>query len=200
MKEKKKKHVGRIIMIALILFLVWGLSGNFWGPCGKSAYWRFNPFTHTLTITGSGEMRNYNNVAFGGPRTLAPALGRFSFSLWHLKSTLNGVPWIHSGSDIYKVVIKQGITSVGSGSFADCDHLKHVSMPKTVESIREYAFSGCKNLKVLQIPSSVKFIGLHAVIDTGLHTLYVPKQTYIEHEEVYSDPALGMGTIKIIRR
>jgi hypothetical protein len=194
----RKCKIKKIVKILLIAFLVWGISGNFWGPCGKSAYWRYNPFTHTLTVTGSGEMYNYGVVATSVVRKLAPVPGRFVFSFWNSETDPNGPPWLHSGSEIYRVVINKEITSVGSGCFDSCDHLKKVYLPDSLKSVGAAAFQGCRRLKTIEIPSSVKIIGEFAFAKTGLRRLVVPKHTYIELEDSYKESYIG--PVKIIRK
>jgi len=83
-----------------------------------------------LTISGSGDM------------------GAYSYS--------SKAPW---GTDITKVVIGDGVTSVGDCAFFNCKSLASVSISDTVVSIGYRAFYGCSALEAFVIPGSVAAIG-----------------------------------------
>ena len=59
---------------------------------------------------------------------------------------------------IYKVVIEDGITSIGYDTFAHCE-VRSIKIAESVTSINDYAFSCCLNLKDIDIPQNVTFIG-----------------------------------------
>ena len=99
----------------------------------------------------------------------------------HEKKESN-VPWKEHIDSIKKVVIGDGIVSVGksafenhkslesfelsdsvksigAGAFYRCEALKSVSLPKSVVSIGGWAFSWCTSLKSVSIGNSVNSIG-----------------------------------------
>ncbi len=78
-----------------------------------------------LTISGTGEMKDY----------------------------IHG--WRKYRDDISKVIIEDGVTSIGKNAFFQCEYLESVKLPKSIESIGSYAFSLCLNLKKLEIPEGV---------------------------------------------
>ena len=57
--------------------------------------------------------------------------------------------WQDYKDDIQKIVLRDGITSVGSDAFKDCKSCRSVSIPESVYSIRDRAFSGCTALEEL---------------------------------------------------
>ena len=110
-----------------------------------------------LTISGNGKMGEYNHFS-------------------------QKAPW---GTEIKKVVIKNGVTSIGYWAFEDCTGLTSITIPNSVksiggsafynctgltsvtignsiESIDGYAFSGCTGLRSVTIPDSVRSIGNYA--------------------------------------
>ena len=116
------------------------------GPCGTNANWAYDGYG-TLTITGSGAMGNYEP---------------------------NG-PWLKFIDEITKVVISDGITSIGKNNFKDCENLKSVTFPDSVKSIGAYAFAGCKGLTSVTLPSNLKEIASYAFKDcTGIKSLTIP--------------------------
>lgn len=106
------------------------------GTCGKEAVWTLNIKDRTLTISGSGDMEN---CKYGAS------------------------PWINYNSYIEKVVIEEGITSVGAYSFYCLDAaLKSVRLPETLTKIGAHAFYSCKLLESVNLPNSVETIGAYA--------------------------------------
>ena len=56
-----------------------------------------------------------------------------------------------------KVVIPQGVTKIGYGTFYGCS-MTIVEIPESVTEIEEKAFNYCRNLVVVSLPKSVKTI------------------------------------------
>ncbi len=77
------------------------------------------------------------------------------------------IPWIDEKDKITKVVIKDGVTSVGDCVFLSCDSLASVTIPDSVTSIGRYAFAYCNSLKSITIPDSVNSIGTYAFYGCG---------------------------------
>ena len=57
-----------------------------------------------------------------------------------------------------KIVIPEGIETIGQGAFAECENLTSVTLPSTIRSIGDWAFQGCTNLTEVIIPESVTSI------------------------------------------
>jgi hypothetical protein len=91
---------------------------------------------YTLTISGSGDMGDYNNSS--------------------------SLPWSSYRTGIKTVDIQQGVTSIGNYAFADCTALTSVTIPNSVTSIGNYAFYRCTALTSVTIPNSVMAIGERA--------------------------------------
>ena len=89
------------------------------GTCGDNLTWNLND--GTLTITGTGSMKNY------------------TFS-----STT--APWYSSRSSIKTVIIEDGVTSIGGRAFGDCKILTSITIPNSVTDIGEYAFADCRSM------------------------------------------------------
>lgn len=109
------------------------------GECGlqgNNVTWTLDS-EGTLTISGEGKMKSYINFS---------------------------APW--EAESINKVIIENGVTSIGYASFKNCKNLTSVSFPDSLITIYECAFLGCKGLSEISIPSSVTEIGGHAFYDT----------------------------------
>ena len=62
----------------------------------------------------------------------------------------NGQPWQDYMSRIKRIVIEEGVTSIGTNAFRNCTSLTSVSIPGSVTSIGNYAFSGCSRLTTIE--------------------------------------------------
>ncbi len=113
------------------------------GTCGENASWKLEG--GTLTISGTGEMSNYGS---------------------------NDAPWYDSRSSITKVVIEDGITSIGNYAFYGCSNLSSVTIPDSVTSIGQNAFEDCSSLSSVTIPTNVTSIGENAFDSSGLSEIY----------------------------
>lgn len=62
--------------------------------------------------------------------------------------TYRSEPWYESKSNIKKVEISEGITSIGEYAFSECSNLIEIDIPDSVCAIGLAAFYGCTSLKV----------------------------------------------------
>ena len=93
---------------------------------------------------------------------------------WKLRGgvlTISGKGAMYNGSwdskrdKIRKVIVKEGVTTIGDEVFIDCFQLDSVSIPNSVTRIGDKAFSGCRQLTTVSIGNSVKRIGDYAFFD-----------------------------------
>ena len=119
----------------LLIALLMGLSANAeeWGFCGLNLTWHLTD-NGVLTISGKGKMNDYSDN--------------------------NRAPW--SKSDIKRIIIGDGITTIGVFAFYDCSALTSVTIPNSVTTIGGRAFTGCSELTSVTIPNSVTTIGGYA--------------------------------------
>lgn len=111
------------------------------GTCGDNVFWSYDEGTKTLTISGTGDMEDYDIL-------------HDSYAPWYS-------PYGES-SQIKNVVINYGVTSIGQDSFAYFASLANVSIPQGITRIGPYAFLCCENLSSIVIPDSVITIGYNA--------------------------------------
>ena len=67
--------------------------------------------------------------------------------------------WNSQKQKIKKIVLKNGVTKIGSYAFYNCNNLTSITIPNSVTSIRMYAFEDCLRLTSITIPNSVTSIG-----------------------------------------
>ena len=92
--------------------------------------------SNTLIISGTGDMENYDNEI--------------------------SVPWYSQQRKIKNVIIKNGVTSIGSYAFQGCIDLTSTTISNSVISIGSSAFADCISLTSIAIPNSVTSIGFCA--------------------------------------
>ena len=111
----------------------------------------------TLTISGSGKMKDYSYSDQNGT--------------YHTNA-----PWGTSWNQITTVVMEPGVTSIGRYAFYGCSSLTSVTIPEGVTNIGEHAFQGCSSLTSVTIPEGVVSIGGDAFSDCrSLTSMTIPE-------------------------
>lgn len=140
------------------------------GVCGDNLTWTFSD-DGTLTISGNGEMWDYD----GSPldfRTLDCDVVRVIIG--------NGVTSIGSRAFGYfvsmeEISIPESVTKIGVSAFNNCELLTKVNLPEGVTNIGQEAFFECRRLIEINIPQSVVNIGNYAFYGcTSLKSIRIP--------------------------
>ncbi len=123
----------RLLCYIFIIVLSTPITQTAWAS--EEITWNFDNSSSTLYINGSGDLKDYND-------------------------TLNVAPWLPSNiTSIKKVVIAEGITSIGDYNFFCCSELKEIIIPSTVKKIGNYAFKDCTKLDRITLSYSIEDIG-----------------------------------------
>ena len=146
---KNKGIFGGIIVVVLILVLTLAVGGGsvsaeeptiiasgYCGKDGSNVTWKLDS-AGLLTISGEGEMKDYSY--------------KYTNSSW-----ITTAPWQNRAN---KLIIQEGVTSIGNYAFWSCTGLTSVTIPNSVTSIGSYAFYGCTGLSSVTIGSGVTSIG-----------------------------------------
>ena len=137
--------------------------------CGENLTWTLGS-DGTLTITGTGAMTDFD---------------------------AKGAPWYDSRSDIRKIVISSGVTTVGRCAFYNCSGVTQVTLPQSLVSIGQAAFMGASMQSTLTLPGSLEKIGSQAFEGaTGLKTLTIPDSVTVLGSSVF-DTCHSLETITI---
>ena len=140
----------------------------------------------TLTISGTGEMKDYKNIRDGSGSTDAP---------W----------WTYAGQ-ILKVVVADGVSTIGEYAFGRLPNLTAAEIPASVTvistgaflvasalkdititdgetplTIENSAFSSCSSLETVSLPSRVVSIGRTFVECTALTSVTLPETVMTGH-------------------
>ena len=71
-------------------------------------------------------------------------------------------PWKDDRGGIRKIIVSEGITSIGKYCFDDCFMAESVQLPDSLVTIEEYAFCDCKNLAEITLPAHLSEIKMVA--------------------------------------
>lgn len=134
----KNKLLSSLLAVCLLFVGAFGAFYAFADP----VTWAYNDNTKTLVISGSGDMENYAD-GYSAP--------------WH--------KYINS---IKKVVIEEGITSIGAYSLAGAQNLTDVDIADSVTSVNDFAFSSCAALESLTLGSNVTYIADSSMAYNGI--------------------------------
>lgn len=66
------------------------------------------------------------------------------------------IPWYLFREKVKKLIIKEGVTSIGKYTFYACEKLVSVQIPSTVTEISEKVFTGCESLKDIMLDENNK--------------------------------------------
>ncbi len=150
-----------IFVLMMTTVLSANLRAESWS-CGTDC--TANLVDGTLTISGKGEMTNYDGSYTGS------------------------APWADSIGSITSIVVEEGITSIGDTAFYAANNLTSLTIPNSVKSIGENAFRYAGSLTSLTIPNSVKSIGEHAFDNaTSLTSLTIPNSVTSIGTEAFSN-------------
>ena len=139
------------------------------GQCGENVWWNLDA-DGTLKVYGSGDMPEIY---------------------------YNETPWASCRSDIKRLVVQKGVTSIGGCAFQECENLTEVTIANSVTRIGLGAFSDCVNLSGITIPDSVTYLGDSAFHGcTSLTSVTVPSSVMeIGHSAFFGCSSLVSVTL-----
>ncbi len=156
------------------------LSAGEGGKCGDNLIWTFDKASGILTISGTGDMYDYEQYFEEYDRPYE-------------------VPW--NKSNINQIIIEDGVTSIGDVAFSFCG-ITSIAIPDSVKSIGSCAFWGCDSLTNITIPDSVINIGEGAFRECdSLTSITIPDSvTSIGYGAFYSCGDLTSITVSASNR
>jgi len=122
------------------------------GSCGENVTFVLDS-EGTLTLSGEGPMENYQIF---------------------LMSDFKYAPWMEHRDSVIRIVVEEGITSLGDYAFQRHTNVTEISLPESLTRIGVGAFNFCGNLTSIYIPPKVDFIG-HLAFDAtnNLKDVYI---------------------------
>ena len=136
MNTHNQNMKNKLFTLLLAIFAVAGnLRAHTFGMCGSNVTWSIDGDNgEVLTISGTGAMDNYSHSS--------------------------RAPWDYYRFFITRIVIKNGVTTIGDYAFYGCFALT-ITIPNSITIIGNHALSG-SDLTSINIPNSVTNIGEYA--------------------------------------
>ena len=149
-----------ILLIALMLLPHIAIADDS-GTCGygggSNLTWTYVDATKTLTISGSGSMQNFNYY---------PA-------------------WDNYRGSIQKVVIEDGVTTLGWYAFYNCYSIRSIEGGNDLTSIGNYALYNCSKLTSFTIGQKVQELGDYMFYGTKITSISIPASVYCVGEKCF---------------
>lgn len=102
------------------------------GSCGAKVNWKLNTENGELTLSGSGDMKNYAKE--------------------------EDVPWYEYRDSILTVDVGSNITSIGNYAFCHCENMTSADLPSSLKVIGYQSFEFCYSLETIKIGKNVNDI------------------------------------------
>lgn len=169
--KKLSKFLSVIIVVTMIFStsaIISGAASATNGSCGSNLKWSYDKSNCTVTISGTGEMKNYS--------------GNSPFTKLAANNTVK------------KAIIKSGVTSIGEYAFGSCYDLESVTIPESVTKIKKGAFIST-SLKNCTLPSKLTEIGDEAFFGTQLRTIKIPDSVTYLGKSAFASSLLSSCTL-----
>jgi len=157
------------VLAAVLVVATLVEGGDKSGGCGNGV--SFTLSGGVLTISGNGTMDNWSETS--------------------------AAPWYEDRETIERVVIEQGVNSIGTYAFASLSELTSVSIPDSVNRILDFAFSSCVKLQTVTLPALTMSLSDIGSIGTGafygctqLKSVFYPGTLIISSDALKSCSAL----------
>ena len=100
---------------------------------GSSLLYLYDSVTETLSVFGYGDLPDYTSEA-------TPF-------------------WYSIEGDIVKLILKEGVTSVGSYNFKSLPALEEITLPSTIKDVAAYSFGGDSSIRKIDASTMVNITG-----------------------------------------
>ena len=167
-------------LFAFVCVLVTGVFSHSWhrnsakdvpatsGKCGDNMSWSYNTTSFTLTISGSGHMYDYTECG----------------------------PWSSFDDKMTRIIISDGIESIGNYAFASCNKVENVTMGDTVKTLGSHSFYVMSALTSIKLSQLLETIGSHAFsAASSLESIELPNSLLHIEQYAFHDSALTSVSI-----
>lgn len=157
-----KRIVPVLLVLAMLLLFPAALANETdiisSGTCGENLTWTLDS-AGVLTISGTGAMTDYETLFIEEEGYWIP-----------------DVPWYSIRDKIKKVIVAEGVTTIGSFAFCDCSSLREVKLPETVARLGNCVFRSNISLTNLDLPNGIYSIGGDCFLEcSALTTIKLPE-------------------------
>lgn len=138
-----KKVLSLLMAFVVLLSIVSGLSFSVYAEsykCGENLTYSVDSKSKTLYISGYGDMYDWGTADNPYP------------------------PYWTQRVNFDSVVIAEGVTSIGTYAFYQCDNIYDIIIPNSIKKIGDNSFYHCYNMRIDSLPSNLKEIGSGAFL------------------------------------
>ncbi|WP_294776308.1 leucine-rich repeat protein [uncultured Eubacterium sp.] len=168
-----KKFISLFMAFVMLLSVTAGLNLTAYaetatsGKCGDNVYWSYDSTTNTLTISGKGAMDDYGSHD--------PAYSSYLYK-----------------PNSIDIVIKEGVTSIGSHAFYNHMHCNNVRIPLSVTNIKKFAFH--EDLRVPEMDEELEMYSYNSESLVAYSNEYVINNVlYAGNEEQWKKIGIDVG-------
>lgn len=108
--------------------------------------------TIILTFTALAFVRSFNSYSY--------EKSDYTYTVIDNKVTITGFEGKPVFIDIPEIIDGYHVTEIRDNAFYECDTLRHITLPNTIEKIGHHSFYACFSLESIVIPDSVTEIGI----------------------------------------
>ena len=202
----KKRFLASLLALGMLLTMVtgaaWAADGDgadtppTTGSCGDNLTWSYDTATKTLTISGSGDMMEFddsNPCPWSGYRnnievmeiedgvtsftTSLPMINLTTVNIGNSVTTIKKTAFTHCAK-LNKVTLGNSVTTIDDGAFRGCESLTEVTLPNSLQTIGGGVFSDCKSLTEITLPDNLQIIGSSPFLSTGLTSIHIPAKVH----------------------
>lgn len=138
-----KKSLSFLMSFVVLLSIVSGLSFSAYAEsykCGENLTYSVDLKSKTLYISGYGDMYDWGTADNPYP------------------------PYWTQRVNFDSVVIAEGVTSIGTYAFYQCDNIYDIIIPNSIKKIGDNSFYHCYNMRIDSLPTNLKEIGSGAFL------------------------------------
>ena len=146
------------------------------GTCGKSCLWNYDSETHRLTISGDGNMTDYDG-----------------YYREDLKRYQTSAPWKYFDDNVYAVSIEGNLKNIGSHTVYNLNNLQDLKITAPVETIGFQSLHSTSRLADgFKLPETVTTIA-----DQGLYDFKGQDDRIIIPDSVETIGRLGLRQVQV---
>jgi len=141
----------------------------------------FSPYADRISPELAQARKNIESITIPGSiKVLDSVFGMGNESLKKV-ILLEGIETIgdsaFSGCPLLEeIIIPDTVTRIGNSAFSDCPHLKEIIIPDAVTAIGVGAFEGCKSLKSIKLPLGITELADSLFSRTGFESFEISKE------------------------
>ena len=170
-KKQKRRKVRRKVF-SLLLAVVLTVTGidlslftttvmaNVIGnrPYGKDIIWSYDEETNVLSISGTGDMKDfpYNTLT---DFQLLDITSKEGITVEITEGVTSIGAYALQGLKMETIQIPESVTRIGDGAFYNCSKLTTVAIPANVTTIGEMAFRNCRKLANIEFKGAPESLG-----------------------------------------